>query len=87
LREVKVWVTKRYEDDGTITVLARKPLIAQALYQHQKATGAVDDPERIITTNPKGVIYGYGYDIKHFKNNKACRFRLQYGFVTGEDNV
>jgi hypothetical protein len=85
--EVKMWTTKKYADDGTITILARKSLITQALYQHRKAIDAVDDPKRIITTNPKGIIYGYGDDIRHFEKNKACRFRLQYGIVIGKDNV
>jgi hypothetical protein len=77
---VKVYATKRYNNDGTFEVLARKPTIEKALYQHLQALKNVEEAAEIVTTNPKGIIYGYGWDIQHFKNNGRCSFCLRYGF-------
>jgi hypothetical protein len=87
-----MYVTKRYKNDGTYEVLAKKPRITQALFQHRKAmnalcaegTGDVDD---IVTVNPKGIIYGYNWDLRHFERNKDCAFRLKYGSIYEVDSV
>jgi hypothetical protein len=76
-----MYVTKRYNNDGTFDVLARKPTIEKALYQHLQAVKTAKDSENIITTNPKGIIYGYGDDILHFKKNKNCSFCIRFGFA------
>jgi hypothetical protein len=76
-----MYTTKKYNNNGTFDVLAYKPTIEKALYQHLKALEIVKDDEDIVTTNPKGIIYGYGQDIQHFKKNKSCSFCLEYGFA------
>jgi hypothetical protein len=82
-----MYVTKRSKSNGTIEILAKKPTITQALYQHIRALQDVGSSENIITVNPKGIIYGNGYDICHFKRNKKCVFCLRYGFQYGVDDV
>jgi hypothetical protein len=82
-----MYVTKKSTNDGTIAIVARKATITQALYQHLKALESVDDPEEILTINPKGIIYGYGNNLRHFRRNKQCRFCLLYGFRYGVDDV
>jgi hypothetical protein len=77
-----MYCTKRYHADGTAEVIVRKPTIEKALYQHIQAVREAEDPETVITTNPKGIIYGYGYDIGHFKKNKRCRIVLRIGFAS-----
>jgi hypothetical protein len=76
-----MYTTKRYNNDGTFDVLARKPTIEKALYQHLQAMKTVKDDQDIVTTNPKGIIYGYGQDIRHFRKNKNCSFCIQFGFA------
>jgi hypothetical protein len=78
---MRMFTTKRYNNDGTFDVLARKPIIEKALYQHLQALKTVEDEKEIVTTSPKGIIYGYGYDIRRFRNNKHCSFCLRCGFA------
>jgi hypothetical protein len=75
-----VYTTKRYNSDGSFDVLARKPTIRKALYQHLQALETVEDDRDIVTTNPKGIIYGYGQDVRRFRRHKGCSFCLRIGF-------
>jgi hypothetical protein len=73
-----VWTTKKYGDHGASEVVAKERRILPAMLRHIEEVKAADDPESVVTTNPKGVIYGFGRDIGHFSQNKDCAFRLRF---------
>jgi hypothetical protein len=75
-----MYTVKKYNNDGTFDVLARKSNIEAAFYQHLQALNLVENDENITTTNSNGIIYGRGNDIKRFIKNKGCSFAFKYGF-------
>lgn len=73
-----MWTTKKYGDYGKSEVVAKERYMLPAMLRHIEAVKAADDPESVITINPRGVIYGFGRDVGRFSQNRDCSFRLRF---------